>query len=246
MKSRAEIIKQKLKFDPGFIGFFVNHSFFCRRGLISNIRKLSGVIEGCVLDVGCGSKPYKQEFKKATKYVGLDIEESGHDHSEEKIDVFYDGINIPFKDESFDSVVSFEVLEHIFQPEKLIKEIIRVLRPNGFFLLTTPFLWDEHEQPYDYARYTSFGLSHLLRENGFEIVKFVKSVNDLRVVFQLSNNYFNKKLLKLKLPKILFFLLTIIHTSFFNVMGSIVFVFGGRNNDMYLNNIVLAKKIKNK
>jgi SAM-dependent methyltransferase len=235
------LTKQKLKFEPGLIGFFINPSFFCRRGLIKNIRKFKDLINGCVLDVGCGSKPYQSEFKNAIQYIGLDIEVSGHNHQNEKIDVFYDGINIPFNNESFDSVVSFEVLEHIFHPGILLKEINRVLKPNGFFLLTTPFIWDEHEQPFDYARYTSFGLRHILKENGFEIVKFEKSVQDIRVIFQLANNFFNKKLMKL--PKIIYYSLTIIHTTFFNFLGCIVFPLGGKSSDMYLNNIVFAKKI---
>lgn len=244
MRIQLSIIKQKIKFTPGFIGFFVNPSFFCRLGLIKHIRKFRENIKGRILDVGCGSKPYQNEFKNAVQYIGLDIETSGHNHKNENIDVYYDGINIPFPDEYFDSVVCFEVLEHTFQPGILLKEINRVLKMNGVLLLTSPFIWDEHEQPYDFARYTSFGLKHIIIENGFEIFNSEKSIQDLRVIFQLFNNFFNKKLLKMKLPKVFFYLGSIVHTTFFNILGSVFYLLGGKNSDMYLNNIVFAKKNK--
>ena len=60
------------------------------------------------------------------------------------------------------------------------------------FLMTVPFVWDEHEQPYDYARYSSFGLKHILSENGFEVIKHLKSNNGLEVIFQLINAYIFK------------------------------------------------------
>jgi len=245
MSSNINALKQKIKFSPGLISFFINPSFFCRLGLIKNIRKLSNNITGITLDVGCGSKPYEREFKNVTQYIGLDTELSGHNHKDENIDVYYNGSEIPFQDESFESVVCFEVIEHTSKPENLIKEIKRVLKTNGVLLLTTPFIWDEHEQPYDFFRFTSFGLINILLENGFEVLCSEKSIQDLRVIFQLCNNYFNKKLLKMKMPKILFYLCSIIHTSLFNLLGSIFFPFGGKNSDLYLNNVVLAKKKKN-
>lgn len=212
--------------------------------MIQNIRKFSLQINGKVLDVGCGSKPYKNEFINAKEYIGMDIELSGHDHRNEDIDIFYDGEKFPFSDASFDSVLTFEVMEHIFEPINFIKEINRVLKIDGLFLITVPFIWDEHEKPYDYGRYTSFGLKYILENNGFQIINNEKSVKDLRVMFQLFNVHFNKKLLSKKVPKILYYIFTIIHSTFFNLIGSIVFIFSGKNPDIYLNNIILAKKIK--
>ena len=54
--------------------------------------------------------------------------------------------------------------------------------------MTVPFVWDEHEQPYDYARYSSFGLKHILNENGFEVIEQRKSNNGIEVIFQLLND----------------------------------------------------------
>ena len=55
-----------------------------------------------------------------------------------------------------------QVLEHVFNPDDFVREIARVLKPGGALLLTVPFVWNEHEQPYDYARYSSFGLRAFL------------------------------------------------------------------------------------
>ena len=54
-------------------------------------------------------------------------------------------------------------------------------------LLSCPFVWDEHEQPYDYARYSSFGIRHILEQNGFEILELRKSINDFSIFPQLVN-----------------------------------------------------------
>lgn len=102
-------------------------------------------MEGSVLDFGCGAKPYVNLFCNCTKYVGLDINKSGHDHKNENIDVFYDGEHIPFDDESFDNVFSSEVFEHIAKPELIIPEIKRVLKKGGYMLVTVPFVQKAYE-----------------------------------------------------------------------------------------------------
>jgi len=63
-----------------------------------------------------------------------------------------------------DGVFSSETFEHIFNLEEIIKEINRVLKKEGLLLATCPFLWPEHEVPYDYARYTSFAMKNLLEK----------------------------------------------------------------------------------
>ena len=83
------------------------------------------------MDFGCGSKPYESLFVNAKKYIGIDVEVSGHNHKDSKVDVFYDGKTLPFADKSFDAVVCFEVLEHIFNPDEAITEIRRVLKGDG-------------------------------------------------------------------------------------------------------------------
>lgn len=78
------------------------------------------------------------------------------------VDMFYNGITFPIDSCSIDGVICTQVLEHVANPESLISEIERVLKPGGKLILTVPFLWQQHEKPYDFTRFTSFGLRRLL------------------------------------------------------------------------------------
>jgi SAM-dependent methyltransferase len=166
----------KNQFEPSLIGLFVNPFFIARRGLLKSIKELGSDITGRTLDVGCGTKPYEKYFN-CSEYVGLEIETTLN-RELKKADYFYDGKKFPFGNAEFDSIVTNQVLEHVFNPDEFLDEINRVLKVGGKLLLTVPFVWDEHEQPYDYARYSSFGLKSLLEKCGFEIIEHHKSVND--------------------------------------------------------------------
>jgi SAM-dependent methyltransferase len=192
------------------------------------------------LDIGCGTKPY-ESISNVSEYIGLEIDNESN-RNNNYADYFYDGQVMPFKDKEFDSVMSNQVLEHVFNPDEFLKEINRVTKINGIFLITVPFVWDEHEQPYDYARYSSFGLKHILHKNGFEIIEQIKSNNGLEVIFQLINAYLYKITVTNNLYKNLFF--TIIFMAPFNILGLILSKLLPKNDDLYLDNIVLAKKIK--
>lgn len=216
---KKHIIKQD--FSPGFFGIFINPFYFSREALAKNIKKLSNEINGRVLDVGCGTKPYKKMFNY-TEYIGLEIDSPGN-RKNGKVDFFYDGKKFPFSDNEFDSLVVNQVLEHVFNPDEFLDEIRRVLKPNGKLLLTVPFVWDEHEQPYDYARYSSFGLKFLLEKHNFKILHQIKSLNNFRFFFQLLNAYFFKKV-NLH-SKYLNFIVISILTSIINLSGICLSIF---------------------
>jgi SAM-dependent methyltransferase len=219
----------------------ITHPFyFARKALLDSITELSSEIHGRVLDVGCGQKPYMSLFS-CTEYIGMDVEQSGHSHQNEEIDVFYDGKTFPFPDNSFDSIITSQVFEHVFTPDLFVKEIYRVLKPGGTLLLTVPFVWDEHEQPYDFARYSSFGLSHILKENNFTIQSHIKTLPDIRVIFQIFNTYIYKMMFRKRLSRIIAKLIFIIPN---NISGIILNVVLPKNIDLYLDNVVLAKKVK--
>jgi SAM-dependent methyltransferase len=124
-------------------------------------------VRGRLLDVGCGHKPYKDTyFSDATSYTGVD-----YLTDRSKPDVVGSALDLPFDDESFDTVVSTEVLEHVPDPLRALREMHRVLRPSGHLILTTPMYWPRHEIPYDYFRYPYDGLLHLIKASGFELVR---------------------------------------------------------------------------
>ena len=89
--------------------------------------------------------------------------------------IIFDGKKLPFSDGRFDSVVSFEVLEHVFNLPQILQEINRVTKDSGLFLISVPFAWGEHEAPYDFARYTSYGMTDILNKNGFEVIEYKKT-----------------------------------------------------------------------
>ncbi|MEH6636965.1 MAG: methyltransferase domain-containing protein [Halioglobus sp.] len=229
---------RKEMFYPGFMGLFINPYYFARKGLALHLAEFAPRISGKVLDIGCGKKPYKSLFS-AEKYTGLEID-TPQNRATGIADCYYDGNKIPFPDASFDNVISNQVFEHVEQPDTYLDESYRVLKPGGLFLITVPFLWDEHEQPHDYNRYTSYGIRVILERHEFEILEARKSVADIRVVFQVLNAYVVKATatrwhsLNLILAALL--------TAPANIVGEILYRFTPRNNDLYLDNVILARK----
>ena len=236
IKKIKQIIEDQY-YDPRFLGPFVNPFYIARKGLYDEIKFFGNKIPGKTLDVGCGTKPYQHLFN-SDEYIGLEYD-TGIDRDKKKADYYYDGKVFPFNDGEFDSAVTNQVLEHIFSPDEFLSEINRVLKTDGKLLLTVPFVWDEHEQPYDYARYSSFGLKSLLNKNGFEIIESRKSVNDFRVIAQLFNAYVYKITRKNFVLKNLSLILIIVPVTIIGTLFSKILPI---NNDLYLDNIVLAKK----
>jgi 2-polyprenyl-3-methyl-5-hydroxy-6-metoxy-1,4-benzoquinol methylase len=136
--------------------------------LITNQDHLKGIL----LDVGCGQMPYKQllmEGGAVSNYIGLDLENNPiHNNTP---DILWNGKEIPLADNSVDSVLLTEVLEHVPEPTELLWEIHRVIKPGGKIFGTVPFLFNLHEVPYDFYRYTPFALERFAERTGFRIIK---------------------------------------------------------------------------
>ncbi len=225
-------------FFPGFLAIFSNPFYFARKNLVSAISSFSTDIYGHLLDVGCGTKPYHSLFK-VKSYRGLDID-SPVTRKRGIADDLYDGTQFPYLSESFDAVLCNQVLEHVFNPDEFLAEINRVLKPGGKLLLTVPFVWDEHEQPYDFARYSSFGLKALLEKSGFKIVRHQKLAADATILFQLTNSYLYK--LILRWPRLVKLLFTATVMATVNIMGVVAGKLLPANPDLFLDHVVLAEK----
>jgi SAM-dependent methyltransferase len=193
-KRMIERLRREL-FAPTPLGMIINPFHITRDALYKNLQRMAPAMQGDILDFGCGSKPYLPLFTSACSYRGVDLPVSGHDHRQSKVDFFYDGHTLPFGDAQFDGVVSFETLEHVFNPSRILGEINRVLKDRGRLLISVPFVWDEHEVPFDCARYTSFGLSHILKAAGFEIVELTKTTTYFMTVAQMFVAYLSQCLL---------------------------------------------------
>lgn len=145
-----------------------------------------------VVDVGCGLQPYRKYFTHS-KYFGIDVETSGRKEKEKSVDAYFDGVNIPLEQESVDAVLCTEVLEHAVDPEALVAEFFRVLRPGGQVCITVPFIWGLHELPYDFRRFTPFGLERLVVNKGFVInyqEKLVAGAPAIRTLIDSELNNF--------------------------------------------------------
>jgi len=142
--------------------------------LVSAIERVAPEARGRLLDVGCGDKPYEHLFRPFVReYVGVEHEATFRQTSAQSRakgpDVVYDGKTLPFENESFDTVMSIQVLEHTPQPGHLVAEMARVLKREGVLILAAPFSFRLHEEPHDYFRYTPHGLGVLCDQAGLRI-----------------------------------------------------------------------------
>lgn len=226
------------QYEPGAAGQLVNPFYFARRGLHAGLGEFLPGLAGDVLDVGCGRKPYRH-LTRATRYVGVDIDTPAT-RALAAADHYYDGRTLPFAAASFDAVLCSQVLEHVFIPVEFLREIHRVLRPGGVLLLTTPFAWDEHEQPQDFGRYSSFGLKDLLQRAGYVVEVQRKTCADFRAIVQLAAGYLYKVTRTEKTALNVFVQLALIAPV--NVAGALLAWLLPRNPDFYLDNIVRARR----
>jgi SAM-dependent methyltransferase len=243
MLKRLDSIKSKLRihlFRPTILSVFLNNAFFFRKGLFLNVKEYAPKLYGRLLDVGCGSMPYKYLFTNVNEYIGLDTYNSGHDHHYSEIDVFYDGNEIPFPKESFDAVFSSEVFEHIFEIDSTIKQIHGILKKEGLLLITVPFVWDEHEVPYDYGRYSSYGVKYLIEKHGFTVLKQGKIGTSMEVIFQLILSHFSR-IIETKNKPFNIFLNTLIAPPII-IIGLILSIVLPNAPTLFFGNIVLARK----
>ena len=127
-------------------------------------------LKGKLIDIGCGSKPYKQMVNKyVDEHIGLDHKDTLH--YSDNIDLFGTAYEIPAKDNSFDSAICTAVLEHLEEPELALSECYRVLKKGGIAIYTVPFIWHIHEEPRDFYRFSQYGLEYLFKKVGFEVVE---------------------------------------------------------------------------
>ena len=237
-----EIIKQKInkeKFNPGIIGFFINYNFLIRKSIYYVIKDNAAKLDGSLLDFGCGTKPYKNLFINANEYIGVDYKIEGREQNMDEVDRFYDGKVIPFEDNRFDSILSTEVLEHVFNIDELLQEFNRVLKNKGRAIITTPFIWEEHEMPYDFARYTTPALKFLYEKHGFSVIENFKTGNCIEVIFQFQLNYIKNILPSNKNMRQIFLIPFIIFFNFFGVLFSLILP---KDKNAYFNNVFVLEK----
>lgn len=153
---------------PSFLSTYFLIHYYLKRDLTKIVEKYH--IKGSLIDVGCGQKPLRNIFSKCPTYHGIDFKSysTTKDFPVSKPNFFFSkgyvkSQTLPFVNNSYENSVCFQVLEHHPNPQKLISELIRVTKREGYILITAPFLYPLHEVPNDYQRITIYGYKELIK-----------------------------------------------------------------------------------
>lgn len=163
---------------------------------VSIVRKYA---RGKLLDLGAGMVPFYGIYKdQVAENVCIDWSNSLHNNPH--LDIVAD-LNQPFPipDDSFDSILCSDVLEHIANPFAFMNETARVLKPGGDLILMVPFFYWLHETPHDYYRYTEFALRKMCTDNHLEIIELQPYGGYTDVLFDLINKGLGKNKLLAKI-----------------------------------------------
>ncbi len=122
-----------------------------------------------VYDIGCGTKPFAAALHgKVAAYLGVDMADGFYDASH--IDIIGTAYHVPVADQVADAVICAQVIEHLERPTEALYEIARLLKKDGIFILSFPFMYPMHAEPYDFNRFTEFQIQKMLDSAGFDIV----------------------------------------------------------------------------
>ena len=243
MKLIARLRKYHVRqlFLPDMFSILINPFYLYRVGMAKKIAEYATHLKGDkMLDFGCGHKPYRSLFPQIEQYIGVDFENEGHSHNREHIDVFYDGSSLPFPDEYFDCAICTEVLEHVPDFDQSLALIKRVLKANAGIIISLPFVWPEHEMPFDFRRLTLGGLVKELEKQNFEIIHTYKNGNFVSVIIELFIILIHKLLYTKNV--FLNYFINIVFIFPLTLLGIILSVVFKNPNGLYFNNIVLAVK----
>lgn len=223
--------------NPKVLEFFLNANYLERRELRKYIQKFSKSFNGNILDLGCGTKPYKHLFD-CYSYVGLEINGGGINEA----DYFYDGDIFPFENKSFDGLLSFQAIYQADNIEDIMKEINRILKMNGKVLISVPFIWFDGER-HSERKFSTHYTKKLFGDYGFKIIKREKTNPNISSLFLLANVYFNDIISKIPL-KLLRRFFKLLITPIFNLFGLLSLKFLPNTTNLYVDSIVYAIKMK--
>jgi SAM-dependent methyltransferase len=163
-----------------------NPQFLVYKYLFADLQKaIKSYAHGKVLDIGCGNKPYQHWFDGfIVSYTGCDVVQS----SSNKVDILCSATDIPLVDNSFDTVFSTQVIEHVADHNGLLQEAFRLLCSGGTLIISGPMYWEHHEEPYDFFRFTKWGFEHILTEAGFMDIQLIANGGKWALTGQMLQN----------------------------------------------------------
>jgi SAM-dependent methyltransferase len=138
--------------------------------LYDTVPLIKTYVKGTTLDLGAGKLAWRKHIsKQARYYISADYIKEHKD-----LNLLMDATKpFPLGDSTFDTVFCYSVLEHTPAPWLILPEIYRVLKNNSYAILSVPFIFYLHGAPYDYYRFSRFGISKLASEAGFTVSKTV-------------------------------------------------------------------------
>jgi SAM-dependent methyltransferase len=138
-------------------------------------------------------------------------------------DVIADAHTLPFSSNTFDTIILMEVAEHLNSPSTALKEVKRVLKPGGEIIFTVPYIYPTHDAPYDYQRWTQYGLENIAKESGLSInsiINYGEPIETGTLIFCLGLSFQTLNLLKRRHPLgLIMLILAIIIIPIFNIVG---------------------------
>lgn len=167
-----------------------SHNFLFAWLLKQQAKKLIRLaVDGNVLDVGSGTKPYLDEMlKQAESVTHLDLKPGADIQADF---TKWRGTQV------YDTITAFQVLEHVTDPDLFMLNASIHLENRGKMIVTVPFMWREHEEPLDFHRWTRYGLAELADKHGFE-VRLLEPSTGFWLAIALQINYY---LLRLPLAR---------------------------------------------
>lgn len=138
-------------------------------------RALTVYCSGNVLDVG-GWDFYLTVKKRKIRYSDWTTLEASKEHKPDIVDsnfkfVVGDGCRMPFKKESFNTVLNIQVLEHVLEPLKMVNEVSRVLKPKGYGIFLIPQTCTLHGAPHNYYNFTRYWIEEAMKKNNLKIIE---------------------------------------------------------------------------
>lgn len=143
---------------------FADRTYVLERLKRDEFRRVAPSLRGRVIDVGCGLGPYRRLLGAGCSYVGVDW------RATPAVSVLGDVSRLPIADDVADCILLTEVLEHVPEPLAVLREVRRVLRPGGVAYVTVPMSWCLHGEPFDYYRFTPYGISYLAHRADLSVV----------------------------------------------------------------------------
>ncbi|MEP7155334.1 MAG: class I SAM-dependent methyltransferase [Betaproteobacteria bacterium] len=219
--------------------------WFVHRGEKSLFTCIGRRSSGRVLDVGCSDQRIKAYLAPGCEYIGLDYYSTASSWYKTRPSVYGDAHALPFTEGRFDTVLLLDVLEHLRSPQSCMAEVSRVLIEDGLFFVMVPFMYPIHDAPFDFGRWTSFGLAQLAEVHEFDVVEARHVGEPAETAALMTNIAWSKAVLRWANagnPLMIFALLLPFTVLFTNLLGAFIARLGTSDQMMPNGYFLVLKK----